>query len=275
MDNEKKWLFGRRKTTDKSVSDMGMYELALNNCFVKDHQAYFRDFVEEVSTRDIIRQIAKTLDCAGMFDEEMHNNDAFDTMMYEWLEDGIEEKTGVLALLSELMWAKAELHAKLKCYEDADERGEIGRVPRWIPVAEKLPVEAGKREEAYCFVFVQDVQNKTNFFTTAVFYGDTQGWDLDFINECSPPFPIYVVTHWMDMNRDIPDISDTELLGVTQNGKTTLSTIIERGRIVGVKCGDEYADYFAYNNADRCVCCGDVIPEGRQVCPACEAGEQT
>lgn len=140
MDNEKKWLFGQRKTTDKSVSDMGMYELALNNCFAKDHQAYFRDFVEEVSTRDIIRQIAKTLDCAGMFDEEMHNNDAFDTMMYEWLEDGIEQKTGVIALLSELMWAKAELHARLKRYEDAEERGEIGRVPRWIPVTpETMP----------------------------------------------------------------------------------------------------------------------------------------
>ncbi len=24
------------------------------------------------------------------------------------------------------------------------------------------------------------------------------------------------------------------------------------------------------DNADRCVCCGDVIPEGRQVCPGCE-----
>lgn len=22
--------------------------------------------------------------------------------------------------------------------------------------------------------------------------------------------------------------------------------------------------------ADRCVCCGNVIPEGRQVCPVCE-----
>jgi hypothetical protein len=22
--------------------------------------------------------------------------------------------------------------------------------------------------------------------------------------------------------------------------------------------------------AERCVCCGDIIPEGRQVCPACE-----
>ena len=24
------------------------------------------------------------------------------------------------------------------------------------------------------------------------------------------------------------------------------------------------------NTVDRCVCCGDVIPEGRQVCPKCE-----
>ncbi len=30
-----------------------------------------------------------------------------------------------------------------------------------------------------------------------------------------------------------------------------------------------------YENADRCVCCGDVIPEGRQVCPGCEGGEPT
>lgn len=22
--------------------------------------------------------------------------------------------------------------------------------------------------------------------------------------------------------------------------------------------------------ADRCICCGDIIPEGRQVCRACE-----
>ena len=24
--------------------------------------------------------------------------------------------------------------------------------------------------------------------------------------------------------------------------------------------------------ADRCVCCGDIIPEGRMVCPICESG---
>lgn len=24
---------------------------------------------------------------------------------------------------------------------------------------------------------------------------------------------------------------------------------------------------------DRCVCCGEIVPEGRQVCPSCEAGD--
>lgn len=26
------------------------------------------------------------------------------------------------------------------------------------------------------------------------------------------------------------------------------------------------------SNYDRCVCCGDIVPEGRQVCPNCEKG---
>lgn len=27
-------------------------------------------------------------------------------------------------------------------------------------------------------------------------------------------------------------------------------------------------------DADRCVCCGEIIPEGRQVCPQCEGGAE-
>lgn len=32
--------------------------------------------------------------------------------------------------------------------------------------------------------------------------------------------------------------------------------------------------YLAKQNAqaEKCVCCGEIIPEGRQVCPACEGG---
>ena len=33
-----------------------------------------------------------------------------------------------------------------------------------------------------------------------------------------------------------------------------------------------YGDVVALveNSVDRCVCCGEVVPEGRQVCPLCE-----
>ena len=27
-----------------------------------------------------------------------------------------------------------------------------------------------------------------------------------------------------------------------------------------------------FENAEHCVCCGEIVPEGRQVCPGCETG---
>lgn len=35
------------------------------------------------------------------------------------------------------------------------------------------------------------------------------------------------------------------------------------------ECKDELYKTFGFN-AERCIVCGDVIPEGRQVCPMCE-----
>lgn len=42
-----------------------------------------------------------------------------------------------------------------------------------------------------------------------------------------------------------------------------------RQQYVGVIGADEVPDYVG---GDRCVCCGEVVPEGRMVCPACGAG---
>jgi len=33
-------------------------------------------------------------------------------------------------------------------------------------------------------------------------------------------------------------------------------------------------NYFMPVSADTCVSCGEVIPEGRQVCPRCEKGDK-
>ena len=45
------------------------------------------------------------------------------------------------------------------------------------------------------------------------------------------------------------------------------------------RMGMSYGEYVAYKSrsmmagTERCVCCGEIIPEGRQVCPKCERGE--
>ena len=33
-------------------------------------------------------------------------------------------------------------------------------------------------------------------------------------------------------------------------------------------------DMKALLNTDKCVCCGAIIPEGRQICPNCEKGNE-
>lgn len=134
MDNKSKWLFGPRKTTNKPTTEMCSYELMLNNCYVDNQNAMYRDFDESRDIRSLIRDIAKSMRVYLTDDPEL-----LDTALFEYLEDELDTTCGVLGLLYSLLWSKAELYEKLKQYEDAEERGEIGRVPRWIPVTERLP----------------------------------------------------------------------------------------------------------------------------------------
>ena len=39
--------------------------------------------------------------------------------------------------------------------------------------------------------------------------------------------------------------------------------------VVGSRADDEHEETVV-DNENRCVCCGEIIPEGRQVCPNCE-----
>lgn len=42
-----------------------------------------------------------------------------------------------------------------------------------------------------------------------------------------------------------------------------------------VQCADALTGLFKWNDGNnRCVCCGEIIPEGRQVCPICEGGKK-
>ena len=144
MDNKSKWLFGPRKTANKPTTEMCSYELMLNNCYVDNQSAMYRDFDESRDIRSLIRDIAKSMRVYLTDDPEL-----LDTALFEYLEDELDTTCGVLGLLYSLLWSKAELYEKLKRYEDAEERGEIGRVPRWIPVTERMP-EPDDLVLAYC-----------------------------------------------------------------------------------------------------------------------------
>lgn len=134
MKNKSKWLFGPRKTANKPTTEMCSYKLMLNNCYVDNQSAMYRDFDESRDIRSLIRDIAKSMRVYLTDDPDL-----LDTALFEYLEDELDTTCGVLGLLYSLLWSKAELYEKLKRYEDAEECGEIGSVPRWIPVTERMP----------------------------------------------------------------------------------------------------------------------------------------
>lgn len=107
----------KRLTTDTPKDNL---EAALNLFYIKDHETWVRgggpepDF-KDVNLSDFIRDVAKK----HFPDIEMpESNDDLIFAMAEWLMDGVDEPTGVLALLYTAAWTYSELRRKLMQYED-------------------------------------------------------------------------------------------------------------------------------------------------------------
>ena len=107
----------KRLTTETPKDNL---EAALNLFYIKDHETWVRggghepDF-EDVNLSDFIRDVAKK----HFPDIEMpESNDDLIFAMAEWLMDGVDEPTGVLALLYTAAWTYSELRRKLMQYED-------------------------------------------------------------------------------------------------------------------------------------------------------------
>ena len=118
-----------RLTTNKSVADMSMIELAHNSCYADDERnARYRDYNLDVDSRWLVRNLAKDIcgeDFKDLSDEEV------DEYMASMLSVGIDSTIGLLALFYRNLWAMADLREKLKYYEDAEER---------LPISEDAPV---------------------------------------------------------------------------------------------------------------------------------------
>lgn len=210
MDNKSKWLFGPRKTANKPTTEMCSYELMLNNCYVDNQSAMYRDFDESRDIRSLIRDIAKSMRVYLTDDPEL-----LDTALFEYLEDELDTTCGVLGLLYSLLWSKAELYEKLKRYEDAEERGEIGRVPRWIPVTERMPEDdyVPGDKTVQIKVIVCNVNNGSRSIRTL-----TRCWDRWLSrdgNVCewkwrwtwSKNVRDNEITHWMPLF-ELPEVND-------------------------------------------------------------------
>lgn len=116
-----------RLTTNKNVSEMGMFKLALNCCYItQDGNTRYRDYAKDIDARDFARVITENFakDVLPLkdesFDEEMMEN-----LMY----DPLTDINALIAVFYRNMWAMAELREKLKRYEDAEEQGFLLRLP--------------------------------------------------------------------------------------------------------------------------------------------------
>lgn len=119
-----------RLTTNKSVADMSMIELAHNSCYADDERnARYRDYNLDVDSRWLIRNLVKDIcgeDFNGLSDEEV------DEYMASMLSVEIDSTIGLLALFYRNLWAMADLREKLKYYEDSEEQGRYIKLPEKI-----------------------------------------------------------------------------------------------------------------------------------------------
>ena len=115
-----------RLTTNKDVSEMGMYELAHNGCYIRDGVARYRDFETDIDARELTRRLLK--DFADS-DYSFVDDDDFDEEMLELLMCETSTIEGLIALFYRNMWAMADLRERLNEYENLEEQGLLLRLP--------------------------------------------------------------------------------------------------------------------------------------------------
>lgn len=125
-----------RLTLNKAIDEMGMRELAHNCCYVKDGAARYRDFDTNIDARAFVRDLMveyghwKSCEKFGLdADNELVDDDIYDETMLENLMYDPKESIGLIALFYRNLWAMADLHNRLKHYEDLEEQGLLLKLP--------------------------------------------------------------------------------------------------------------------------------------------------
>lgn len=87
---------------------MRMCELAYNDCYVKDSQAMYRNYSIDMSARELIRSIYKSQN-VGFPYEFWTDDEVFDEIMLDNLQYGYDTVDGLIAMLYQQIWSKAEM----------------------------------------------------------------------------------------------------------------------------------------------------------------------
>ena len=98
----------------ENTQDMNMWELSHNHLFVKNGEAWYRDFERELPVRELVKEIC----CkhASPADADQLSDEGFDDVMYDNLQFGTDELEGVFALLYMTMTGMADVREWLKEY---------------------------------------------------------------------------------------------------------------------------------------------------------------
>lgn len=104
-----------KRLTFDDVNRCGMWDLAHNMCFAKDGEAWYRDFENEMSIRELVRVLAKKQGVELPQDDESLDEEMCGNLVYIF-----DDLDGVFALLYQFAWAMADLRERLKYYEDRD-----------------------------------------------------------------------------------------------------------------------------------------------------------
>lgn len=107
-----------RKICD-DTEDMGMWELAHNMMFVKNREAWYRDFERELPLLDLVREIYRKHAGQDGLTQEMDelDDETLDEILADNLQYGTDDWDGVIAILYQTAWGAAELREWLKAYE--------------------------------------------------------------------------------------------------------------------------------------------------------------
>lgn len=106
-----------RLTKNTDIKTMGMFELAHNDVFAKDGAAWYRDYDNELSCRDLTRKLYKENNIEQQA-EFWSDDDCFDEVMFENLQYGFSTLEGIIAILYMELWSKCDLRECLSRYED-------------------------------------------------------------------------------------------------------------------------------------------------------------